>query len=284
LRGARSLARNSFGLDLRTSIVSIQELREAGHQARVARFKASPEAEFAMFAGHAYAVAEAWVKDPTTGPTFQVSEAGDNEVDFEGFECRWKPLSLLVLARATAESDRVGTYRRILEAIEAIVDLESSLPVKAVQLALNGPMADFSIEARVRSQRRAGPEFRQAAARARKATVIGKALTLLGVRAGDFDGRQYRAEVARNTDFRKFDGTLRMVLDLSDAELAELRELLAKEHAAGRIVYGVHRASAALITCFVRSYRGDHLHFVDGADGGYALAAKQLKAQLAEIG
>jgi hypothetical protein len=245
-----------------------------------------------MFAGHAYAVAEAWVKDPTTGPTFQVSEAGDNEVDFEGFECRWKPLrtrrgntlSLLVLARATAESDRVGTYRRILEAIEAIVDLESSLPVKAVQLALNGPMADFSIEARVRSQRRAGPEFRQAAARARKATVIGKALTLLGVRAGDFDGRQYRAEVARNTDFRKFDGTLRMVLDLSDAELAELRELLAKEHAAGRIVYGVHRASAALITCFVRSYRGDHLHFVDGADGGYALAAKQLKAQLAEIG
>jgi hypothetical protein len=33
----------------------------------------------------------------------------------------------------------------------------------------------------------------------------------------------------------------------------------------------------------VRSYTGDHLHFVDGADGGYALAASELKAQLAEL-
>jgi hypothetical protein len=30
----------------------------------------------------------------------------------------------------------------------------------------------------------------------------------------------------------------------------------------------------------VKSYDGNHLHFVDGAEGGYALAAKQLKAQL----
>jgi len=46
------------------------------------------------------------------------------------------------------------------------------------------------------------------------------------------------------------------------------------------VAYGTHQASAALMTCLVRSYDGDHLHFVDGADGGYALAAKQMKAQL----
>jgi hypothetical protein len=34
------------------------------------------------------------------------------------------------------------------------------------------------------------------------------------------------------------------------------------------------------MTCYVRAYAADHVHFVDGADGGYALAAKQLKAQL----
>jgi hypothetical protein len=38
------------------------------------------------------------------------------------------------------------------------------------------------------------------------------------------------------------------------------------------------------MTCFVRAYRGNHVHFVDGSDGGYALAARALKAQLAEIG
>ena len=36
------------------------------------------------------------------------------------------------------------------------------------------------------------------------------------------------------------------------------------------------------MTCLVFSLEAsDHLHFIDGADGGFALAARQLKAQLA---
>ena len=72
-----------------------------------------------------------------------------------------------------------------------------------------------------------------------------------------------------------------MVLDLSSSELAAIIAFLDAEHAAGRVAYGLHRAPSALVTCFVRSYAGDHVHFIDGANGGYALAAKQLKAQLA---
>ena len=34
------------------------------------------------------------------------------------------------------------------------------------------------------------------------------------------------------------------------------------------------------MTCAISAYQGDHVHFIDGADGGYALAAKQLKGQL----
>ena len=57
----------------------------------------------------------------------------------------------------------------------------------------------------------------------------------------------------------------------------------ARVNRAGRLAYGLHRSSAALITCLVRSYAGQHLHFVDGADGGYALAARELAAQLEEL-
>lgn len=31
------------------------------------------------------------------------------------------------------------------------------------------------------------------------------------------------------------------------------------------------------MTCFVRDFGGGHLHFLDGADGGDALAAVELK-------
>lgn len=50
-------------------------------------------------------------------------------------------------------------------------------------------------------------------------------------------------------------------------------------HEAGDIFFGVHVSKASLMTCAIRAYEGSHVHFVDGADGGYALAAKQLKLQ-----
>jgi hypothetical protein len=40
--------------------------------------------------------------------------------------------------------------------------------------------------------------------------------------------------------------------------------------------YGLHRQSDALMTCFTPTVFGHHFHFIDGAAGGYAMAAKGL--------
>jgi len=189
-------------------------------------------------------------------------------------------ICLLVMALGPDETEQVHTYQRVLAALQAIVDPHEARPVTDAGLQLTPRAGDFSVEARVRSKKAAGDDFTRAERSARKQNTVGRVLTSLGVRAFGFDAKQYKHQVTENTDFRKFDATLRMVLDLTEDERSGVLALLEHERDAGRVVYGIHQAAAALMTCLVRSYDGDHLHFVDGADGGYALAAKQMKAQL----
>ena len=291
LRGVRALADSAFELGLRASIVPLAELLEAGHVARVARFRASENTTLAMFSGSAFSMAERWFKDPERGARYEVSREGESAADFDGFECRWQPLdsqrghtvSLIVRALSPTEAERTQTYKNLLHAFDRIVDGDACHPVKATELKLNGWLGDYSVEARVRAQGASGPAYASARRSARKQTFVGKLLTASGMSAGGFDGKRYKSELVKNCDFRKFDDTLRMVVDLNVAEIYRLESRLAAENRAGRLVYGMHRASAALITCLVRSYAGDHVHFIDGADGGYALAAKELKQQLEEL-
>ena len=291
LRGVRRLAQTAFELELRVGLVPVVDLRTAGHTVQAARFRASAHVRLAMLRGTGIAQAERWVKDPALGARYAVDPEGPDDASFEGFECRWQPVpsrrghivSLIVLALDRDELERTRTYRRIIETLEATLEGDSGHPISLDGLKLGTLFGSYSIEARIRSGESEGPAYRAADQRARKKSLIGRTLVALGKSAGGFDGKTYPRELIENTDFRKFDEALRMVLDLSDAQLAAVEAELERARGEAHLVYGVHRAPSALITCYLRSYSGDHVHFVDGSNGGYALAARQLKAQLAAL-
>jgi hypothetical protein len=282
------MASEAFELALRVAIVPIGELVDAGHPVLVARLRTSEHVALAMLAGSGPSLAERWIKDEATAGRYAVAE-GPAEADFSGFECRWRPIPnrrgrvMSLLVRALDE-DRVAaaaTYAEVVEAIHGALAEDEGRPVAVETLALGSGGPTFDQEARIRSGRAKGLAYLWRRSAARVSTTVGRALFGARLRAFGFDGAHYRDEVAANTDFRKFDDTLRMVLDVSDEQRATIEGHLARAHAQGRIAYGIHLADAALMTCAIRSYDGDHVHFVDGADGGYALAAAQLKAQLA---
>jgi hypothetical protein len=82
-----------------------------------------------------------------------------------------------------------------------------------------------------------------------------------------------------NSDFRKYDDALRMIIDCTPELAEEIGRRLAAAQRAGLVRYGLHAQDAAMMTCFTPvPTRADHVHFVDGASGGYALAAAALKA------
>ncbi|MDX1710546.1 MAG: DUF3095 family protein, partial [Rhodovibrionaceae bacterium] len=99
-----------------------------------------------------------------------------------------------------------------------------------------------------------------------------------GWKVGGFDPLAYRTNTSLNTDFRKFDDVLRMTVDCDRETLAATRDMLEEARRNGVARYGISEQDAALMTCIVPSVMThDHLHFLDGAGGGYALAASTLK-------
>jgi hypothetical protein len=110
-------------------------------------------------------------------------------------------------------------------------------------------------------------------------TLVAYAILRFRITVGRFVPATYLREVVENSDFRKFDDGLRMTLDCTP-ELADTIEArLAAAASQGIIRYGTHRQTAALMTCFTPSpMEATHVHFIDGASGGYAAAAAALKA------
>jgi hypothetical protein len=97
---------------------------------------------------------------------------------------------------------------------------------------------------------------------------------------GRFDPKVYKRDVASNSDFRKFDDGLKMTIDVDADVLHRIENRLKQAEEAGICSYGLHRQKSALMTCLVISpLQPDHVHFIDGADGGYAMAAASLKAK-----
>lgn len=289
LRGVRRMAQDSFALELRVAMVSVAELRADGFEVSVARFQASEDIALAMFSGAGLTEAETRIKDPERGKQYAVAEAGPSNASFEGFECRWRPIparngqvaSILVQASSEDRSAAAETYREVIERLEDIqAESAPGRPVDPSTLNLQRFGDGFDQEARIRSGANSGLVYWVRSLIAKLSAVVGTILLDKGWSAFGFPGKQYRQEVTANTDFRKFDDTLRMVIDLGADQLADIREYLQGEHERGKLVYGVHTAPASLMTCAISQYTGNHVHFVDGANGGYALAAKQLKGQL----
>ena len=70
-----------------------------------------------------------------------------------------------------------------------------------------------------------------------------------------------------------------MVIDCTAALADEIEQFLQAAAAAGTVRFGLHRQDKAMMTCFTPSpIHANHVHFIDGALGGYTTAATAMKA------
>jgi hypothetical protein len=274
--------REDLDLAMRVALVPVTAVRAQGLDVRVARFGPSPNLSYAMFSGGGLGWAETAMK---RGEFTVPAAPSGTQPDLSGLSCRFEEipsargliLSVLVVPAQGADP------RAFRQAIEDVIDLverspDAGRPVPPGGPPLRWPPAGVEYESRAA---RGGPLF------VRRGIVLG--LTLwsyvvmrFGIKVGNFVPKRYVQQLVENSDFRKYDDGLRMILDCTPELETALTRRLAAAASSGVVRYGLHRQDAAMMTCFTPSVmRSDHVHFIDGARGGYASAATALKATAA---
>jgi hypothetical protein len=282
LAGTRKMAREQFGLDLRAALMPVKDVLKAGHHIRIARLEMSPNFQQAIFNGGGMRYAETIMKDPILGQPYHVPEEVDPIADFYGIHCRWNQIpsareenvTLLVRATGATSEDDNAIYQQIFAKIESLYgDFASRHPIALSNMTLSFAPKNLNIEGKILYGNRFNVKalfqilWENLQGKIAMAFKIGK----WGTHKQIF----YEA-----TDHEKFDDTLRMIFSGTAANRATLTAYLDEQYQQGRLVYGLHHSSAALVTCIVYDYFGHQMHLMDGSSGGYTLAAKAMKAQL----
>jgi hypothetical protein len=281
LAATATWVKDELDLALRISLMPVAAVRAAGFDVCVARFAPSDNILIAMFSGGGLAWAEAAMKQGKFAVTPSPSGV---RPDLTGLSCRYEEipaargliLTLVMVQRPGATAD---AFRTVVDDIVHLVEAspKASRPVPGPGPRLTWPPSGYEFEARARRSAHEPIVLRRA--KILVWTLLYFVIMRFGIRVGAFSPRKYTEQVVENSDFRKFDDALRMILDCSPELASEIDRRLMQAAAAGTVRYGLHRQGAAMMTCFTPSpTSANHVHFIDGALGGYAAAASALKA------
>ncbi len=278
LAAVRRWALSEFGVDLRAAIVPVSAIQEAGFEVSVARYRASEHADYAMFAGGGLS----WAEERMKAGEFSVQIAPEGvQPNLEGLSCRWTPMKnengrmLSLVANPLDGASQSAIAKTMHDIVTLTEKLENSgNPINAEGLKLGWSFEGAELEARATR----GTSMLMRRFQAHLLTFLAFFFMKTGLKVGAINPKRYRNVTARNADFRKFDDGLKLTIDCDDATAQSLRRLLEKARSEGIIEFGLVEQESALLTCIVPSVRADnHLHFIDGASGGYAAAAAQIK-------
>ncbi|WP_107675847.1 DUF3095 domain-containing protein [Agrobacterium sp. LAD9] len=285
LSNVQRWVKDDLDLAMRVALVPVEDIRKNGFDIRVARFQASEDVSYAMFSGGGNSWAEARMKEGQYA--LPAAEAGERP-DLTGLSCRWNPIpatrgKVVSIIAVPGPSRDMSAFRQL---VIDLVDLAEQDARHGHPVPEDGPKLGFVGEG-LGLEARAGAAYHDVWGKMRRSfRILGESLlvnllSVTGLSFGPFNAVRYRRSVASNTDFRKFDDGLKMTVDIDASRLEKIRTRLEQGRLSGSCYYGLHEQDAALMTCIVPSpLSRDHMHFVDGADGGYAAAASRLKQQI----
>ncbi len=276
-----------FDLILRVGIVPISDLKANGKNIFIGKWKISEFYNQAILLGSGVDYSEKLIKEPSSRYTISDDYPISIEANFQGFTCRWKdiisPQGETVNIIVKFNEIDSNQYKEILSKIKSILGKISDYhPLNEKNLKLSSSIKLFKKEAIANSQTKSKLINFLFSLKILFETYITNLVIRFRIpfKVFFYDLKNIKSYNIISSDFQKFDGNLKMVVSISSEKRKSLEKLLEQEEKSGNIFFGLHISDRALLTCLMHNESVSEVHFVDGANGGYAVAAKKLKEKL----
>ena len=278
LSALRLLSESQFNLTLRVGIVQLSILEEQGAQVLVAKHQMENGQHLAMFSGGGLSLAEDLIKGDIE--QYGVPVMDKETVNLERLSCRWQPipstngvmLSILIQALDNPSTPPQVQYEAFSAELNKILgSIQEHNPVNHAKMKQKSELDILKSSFQINPKKW-------------KAHLIQLYFSLMYFLPWTKNGKKLKKHsesFREHSDYWKFDDMLRMVLDCTPEQHTAIESLCQDWQEKGWIAYGIHPSDSALMTCQFDAFaEGKHMHFIDGGNGGYAMAAKGLKLQL----
>lgn len=267
----------NFGLELRAGVVSVQEIYQEGHQLNISKFALSEAFSIPVVLGKGLSFAEQLIKAEDYLFVSELAPAA--ELDLSGMQCRWDKIdppehsqeivTLLIMAVGVVSPALV--FSKVIRHIDEIYGPpQKRQPISVAKLKLKSSFDRLSVEMRARIGKIRFFELL-------KSWLI----NLYGyIYFQTESGKNYLNRLVEMSDTLVMDGRINTVISGNENQRYQLLKVLDELEQAGELVYGMHISGDSVMSCYVRDLKDGHVHFVDGAEGGYTQAARLLKAKL----
>lgn len=277
---------DNFGLQLHIGSLPVKEVLSAGHQIKIAKLYVDASLVKAVVIGDGLHYAEQKIKQGMGDEKESLSSLA--ALNLNGLECRWNKIqppvaeagNVCYLMEAVKPGEQFAVYTDVLKQIEAVYGNEAKRnPLSIEQLTRSIGFKKLRREMLAKFGKwkpayLAGTFLR---------TLFGRLYFKYNWKIGGLRGKEYLAQLIAHADTLTVDGRINTIICGREDQHQRFLRYLSQQEAQGLLVYGHHNSKESIMTCYIEARNAKHIHFVDGADGGYTEAAKEFKAKLKNV-
>jgi hypothetical protein len=268
---------NNYNITFRVGQVPVDDIYSKGYLLNISKLSLSNHYSIPVILGEGLSFAEKLIKGEDYLLNIPFFEK--KNLDLSGMQCRWdkiKPpennnevVSLLVIARE--ETKQAEVFSIVIGKLDHIYGhTEKRNPISVSKLKLKVTLKKIGEEMKVKLG-------------AYRPIQIFKSwfTTMLGsLYFRTKHGKKYLIQLVDFSDTLVIDGKINTVISGTTQQRELLENDLNQMEFNKQIYYGIFVSKESIMSCYVRSMEDNHVHFVDGANGGYTKAAGILKTKL----